>query len=245
MATLFISDLHLCASRMEKLALFKKLLSTAAIRADTLYILGDLFEGWAGDDDDTPPHGEVIKALADYTANGGRLFVMRGNRDLLLQHGFVKKTGGRLLADAVRVRLYGEDVLLMHGDTLCTEDRHYQIFRWTVNNVVIRRLFMCAPRSLRIRVWHGFRKLTETSAQQRGAYLLDVYQPTVEKVMRKYRVLRLIHGHTHRQAFHDFKIDEQPAQRIVLGDWITGDNVLVVSKSGYSSMPVGKYVQAT
>jgi UDP-2,3-diacylglucosamine hydrolase len=240
--TLFISDLHLCAERPQKLALLKKLLRGPAKNADSLYILGDLFEAWAGDDDITPPHEEIINELADYTKSGSKLYIMRGNRDYLISQKFADKTGGQLLDDETPITLNGEKVLLMHGDTLCMEDVKYQIFRGIVNNAYSRNIFMCFPYSLRTRVWHKIRSATKKSAQKKSEYLIDVSQDAVEKVMKKHDVLFLIHGHTHRQAVHEFKLDGKDATRIVLGDWIQEDSVLVSNKDGFSLLGVEEYL---
>jgi len=245
MTTLFISDLHLCAERPEKLALFKRLLQGPAKDAESLYILGDLFEAWAGDDDSTPPHGEIIAELTDYTQSGGKLFVMRGNRDYLMSKRFAEKTGGQLLDDETLITLNGEKILLMHGDTLCTEDVNYQIFRRIVNNVFSRHFFMCFPYNLRMKVWHKIRGAAKRSAERKSEYLSDVHQATVETKMKKHDVLCLIHGHTHRQAIHEFKLDGQNAERIVLGDWYLDDSVLVSNEAGLKLFTVDDYINQT
>jgi len=242
MATLFISDLHLCAERPEKLALFKKLLQGSARDAESLYILGDLFEAWAGDDDSTPPHGEIIAELTAYTQSGGKLFVMRGNRDYLMSKQFAKNTGGQLLDDETPITLNGEKILLMHGDTLCTEDVKYQVFRRIVNNVFSRNFFMCWPYKLRTKVWHKIRGAAKRSAEKKSEYLNDVHQATVEARMKKHDVLCLIHGHTHLQAIHKFTLDGQDAKRIVLGDWYQGDSVLVSNEQGLKLFAVDDYI---
>ncbi len=242
MTTLFISDLHLCAERPQKLELFKQLLRGSARDAESLYILGDLFEAWAGDDDSTPPHNEIIQELADYTQSGHQLFLMRGNRDYLMSQQFARMTGGQLLDDEIEITLNGEKTLLMHGDTLCTEDVKYQIFRRIVNNVFSRNVFMIFPYALRTKIWHKIRSATKKSSQKKSEMLVDVYQPTVEKKMRQHSVLSLIHGHTHRQAIHQFKIDGQDAKRIVLGDWIHKDSILVADATGCSLLPVDEFI---
>jgi UDP-2,3-diacylglucosamine hydrolase len=242
MTALFISDLHLCAERPEKLELFKKLLRGPARDAESLYILGDLFEAWAGDDDSTPPHGEIIAELTAYTQSGGRLFVMRGNRDYLMSKQFAKKTGGQLLDDETLITLNGKKVLLMHGDTLCTEDVKYQIFRRIVNNVFSRNFFMCWPYKLRTKVWHKIRSAAKKSAEKKSEYLSDVHQATVEIKMKNHDVLCLIHGHTHRQAIHEFKFEGQYAKRIVLGDWYEDDSILVSNEAGLKLFAVDDYI---
>lgn len=241
MTTLFISDLHLCAERPEKLELFKKLLRGPARKAESLYILGDLFETWAGDDDITLPHEEIISELSDYSESSHTFYIMRGNRDYLMSRQFTEKTGGQLLNDETLITLNGERILLMHGDTLCTEDVKYQVLRRVINNVISRKFFMCCPYNLRVKVWHKIRNATKKLAENSG-YLIDVYQPTIEKMMMKYDTLRLIHGHTHRQAVHEFKLNKQDATRIVLGDWIKGDSVLVADDNDFRLVGVDEYL---
>ena len=242
MTILFISDLHLSNERPEKLALFKTLLQGSARHAEALYILGDLFEAWAGDDDDTPPHNEIIAELAAYTNAGSKLFIMRGNRDYLISHKFAKATGGQLIADQTLINLNGENVLLMHGDTLCTEDVKYQIFRRIINNIFSRKIFMLLPFSLRAKIWHKVRAATKTSSVKKPEYIIDVFQPTVEKIMQQYNTALLIHGHTHRQAIHEFKLDGKTAKRIVLGDWYHEDSILAADENGLHMMRIQEYL---
>lgn len=242
MTTLFISDLHLCSERPQKVELFKELLRGPARKAESLYILGDLFEAWAGDDDTTPPHEDIISELADYSRSGHKLFIMRGNRDYLMSRQFTDKTGGQLLNDETQITLNGEKILLMHGDTLCTEDVKYQIFRLFVNNVFSRNFFMCFPYKLRTKVWHKIRGAAKRSAEKKSEYLNDVHQATVETKMKNHDVLCLIHGHTHRQAIHEFKLEGQDAKRIVLGDWYEDDSILVSNEDGLSLLGVEEYL---
>ncbi len=242
MTTLFISDLHLCAERPEKPELFKKLLRGPARDVDSLYILGDLFETWAGDDDSTPPHGEIIAELKAYTQSGGKFLIMRGNRDYLMSQRFAEQTGGQLLDDEVTIELNGKKVLLMHGDTLCTEDVKYKIFRRIINNVVSRNIFMQFPYALRAKIWHKIRSATKESVEKKPAYLIDIHQTTVETKMKKHGVLCLIHGHTHREAIHEFKLDGQDAKRIVLGDWYQEDSVLVADDKGFRLFGINEYL---
>ena len=223
--------------------MFIKLLQEAAGRQDALYILGDLFEAWAGDDDDTPPHPEIISALADFTRAGSSLFIMRGNRDFLLGRNFAAKTGGKLIDDPTVVELGGKKLLLMHGDTLCTGDIKYQIYRRIVNNRFTINLFLTVPFVLRRRIWHGIRGMTRGTAPGKPPSIVDVHQATVEKTMRKYRVHDLIHGHTHRQGVQEFLLDDQKARRYVLGDWYEGDSVLVASENGLRLMGVQEYLK--
>ena len=242
MYILFISDLHLCDERPDKLDLFKMLLRGPARNADALYILGDLFEAWAGDDDRTPPHPEVIAELADYTRLGGKLFIMRGNRDFLIGKLFAENTGANILSDPALIDLYGTKTLLMHGDTLCTRDVKYQVYRRIVNNKFCINIFLMVPYVLREKIWHGIRNLTRGTTARKSSGIVDVHQAAVENVMRKYAVLNLIHGHTHLEAVHEFSLDGQTARRYVLGDWYVDDSVLVVDKMSMRLQRVEEFI---
>jgi UDP-2,3-diacylglucosamine hydrolase len=242
MSVLFISDLHLGDERPDKLELFEALLRGPARKAGALYILGDLFEAWAGDDDRTPPHPEITAELAGFTRAGGRLFLMRGNRDYLLGQKFAQATGGQLLNDETTIILNGRKTLLMHGDTLCTKDVKYQLYRRIVNNRLAISLFLLVPFSIRHRIWHGIRDITRRTTARKAPYIIDVQQIAVEKTMRRHEVLDLIHGHTHRQGMHEFSLGDQPARRYVLGDWYESDCVLVADANGLRMWGVKDYL---
>ena len=242
MHTLFISDLHLSNERPDKIGLFKKLLEGPARKADALYILGDLFETWAGDDDDTPPHPDIISTLAGYTGSGHKLFVMRGNRDYLMGKDFVHKTGATSLPDQIVIDLYGSKTLLMHGDTLCTKDVKYQVFRRLFNNPFAIKLFLLVPFSIRQKIWHGVRNLTRKTTARKSPYIIDVFPPEVEKVMLASKVNILIHGHTHHEAIHEFELRGTRSRRYVLGDWYDKDSVLVANKNRLQLMRVEQYL---
>jgi len=242
MHTLFISDLHLCQERPDKLELFKRLLRGKARQSKALYILGDLFEAWAGDDDNTPPHQAIISELAEFSRTGTPLYVMRGNRDFLIGRDFARKTGGELIEDPTAIMLDERKTLLMHGDTLCTSDTSYQLYRKLANNRVSIGLFMYLPFFIRKRLWHGVRHLTKKSTRQKPPEIVDVQQVAVESVMRKYGVLTLIHGHTHREGVHPFKIDGEIAIRYVLGDWYEKDSILVANENELRLFRIGEYL---
>ncbi|MEE9552245.1 MAG: UDP-2,3-diacylglucosamine diphosphatase [Gammaproteobacteria bacterium] len=242
METLFISDLHLSSERPDKLALFKALLQGPARQANALYILGDLFEAWAGDDDDTPPHPEIISELAAYTQSGAHFYIMRGNRDYLLGKRFAQETGGEFINDPNIIELNGKRILLMHGDTLCTGDVSYQIYRRIVNNPVSICLFKMVPFSLRKKIWHDLHKLAHKTTQYKSPYITDVHQATVERTMSRHNVFDLIHGHTHKQATHEFALNGQAATRMVLGDWYDSDCVLVADNDGLQMMRIQDYL---
>ncbi len=232
MATLFISDLHLDAVRPEPLTRFHALLAGPARRAEALYILGDLFEAWIGDDDDRPPHPEVIASLADLCATGTPVYVMRGNRDFLVGARFEAETGCRLLRDPTVVDLYGEPTLLMHGDTLCTEDLEYQTFRRQVRDPRWQSGFLARPLAERAALAQKAREGSRMATQGKAEAIMDVTQEAVVETMRAHGVRQLIHGHTHRPAIHRLVLQSGEARRIVLGDWYETDSVLCLDERG-------------
>ena len=231
MTTLFISDLHLSLDRPEKLDLFYQFLQGPALTAESLYILGDLFEALVGDDDDTPPNPEILNALSSLTFSGTKLFVMAGNRDFLMGKEFEKKTGATLLQDPFVITLYGEKTLLMHGDLLCTKDIDYLQFRKMVRDTEWQNQFLAKSLSERLAIAQQMRAASKEAMQDKIPVIMDAEQETVEKYLRDNKVTRLIHGHTHRPDIHDFILDEIPARRIVLGDWYQNENVLICNKT--------------
>lgn len=239
MTTLFVSDLHLSHERPAQLELFQAFMAGPARAAGTLYILGDLVEVWAGDDDRTPPHPWLIDSLRAYTRDGGRLYVMRGNRDFLMGERFCAETGATLLDDPSEIELGGRRALIMHGDLLCTRDVSYQYYRRLVHAAWFQVLFLAIPGFLRVRIAHGFRQLTRRLGNGKPATKTDVEQQTVETVMQQHDVTLLIHGHTHRPGIHDFSLDGVPARRIVIGDWYEQDSVLVSDDQGERLVRVG------
>ncbi len=242
MHTLFISDLHLSQERPQKTALFHEFLA-AARGCDGLYILGDLFEVWLGDDDDTPPNREVLSALRDFSDGGTPLWVMRGNRDLLLNDGFHDSTGAALLPDPQRIDLYGEPTLLMHGDLLCTRDRDYQAFRSMAHEPHFQAGFLARPLAERRTIAAGFREYSVTAMQDKPAEIMDVEDGAVVTRMREAGVRRLIHGHTHRPGVHEFELDGAPVRRTVLGDWYSQESVLVCAPEGQRLLPIREFLQ--
>lgn len=227
MSTLFISDLHLTDERPETLQTFLHFLGGPARRADSLYILGDLFEAWVGDDDDGAGNTAVVSALADYTRHGTKLFFMHGNRDFLVGPDFAAATGCTLLPEYHVIDLYGSKTLLMHGDILCTDDVDYQVFRRQVRNPDWQQIFLNRSLAERRFLAKLVRNESMASTQRKSPEIMDVHPSAVTQTMQKYGVHDLIHGHTHRPAVHEFAIDGKPARRIVLGDWYDQDSVLV------------------
>lgn len=226
-STLFISDLHLDAHRPAVTRLFLDFLAGIDARQCTgLYILGDLFEAWIGDDDDNAHYQQVIAGLRAATVRGLPIWIMHGNRDFLLGDRFARATGCTLLADPSLIELDGLPTLLMHGDTLCTDDQEYLQFRNLVRNPDWQRQFLAKPLEERRRIAAGLRETSRQRTGEKQAEIMDVNPQTVRDTMRRYGVTRLIHGHTHRPAVHDMTIDELPAQRIVLGDWYEQGSLL-------------------
>lgn len=233
MATLFISDLHLCAQRPAVMTLFLDFLRGRATHADALYILGDLFEYWIGDDAVADAEfAAVIAGLRALTQSGVAVYVMHGNRDFLLGEEFTQITGCRLLPDPTLIDLYGTPVLLMHGDTLCTDDVDYQNFRRIVRDPQWIKKFLAQSRDQRNAVVRDLRATSKVAMAEKPPDIMDVNPAAVETVMRTQRVHHLIHGHTHRPAQHDLLIDGQPARRTVLGDWYEQGSVLACDARG-------------
>lgn len=233
MSTLFVSDVHLNNARANIVRAFLEFLGQKARHADALYILGDLFDEWLGDDDDNPPHAEVSDALAALAATGVPISVVHGNHDFLLGKRFVERTGCRLLGDHTVIDVYGTPTLIMHGDTLCTRDVRYQTFRRITRNAIVKKLFLSMSLASRARRVAGIRRQTRKDVALKADDIMDVTAEAVDDVMRKYGVRHLIHGHTHRPAVHEFTLDGDDATRIVLGDWYEQDSVLIWDESGY------------
>ena len=226
MSTLFISDLHLDAARPHIVELFTRFVAGDARQAEALYILGDLFESWIGDDDDSPLALQVAQSLYALKQSGIPVFFMHGNRDFLLGQNYAHRAGMTLLDDPTVVEFNGERTLLMHGDTLCTDDGAYQEFRAVVRNPDWQRQFRA--RSLSERHAFAAQARAESVKHTAGAKpeIMDVNQAAVLAAMRKHGVRTLIHGHTHRPATHCFEFDGHRAERIVLGDWYEQSSVL-------------------
>jgi UDP-2,3-diacylglucosamine hydrolase len=219
MSRLFVSDLHLDAGSPEAVDQFLDFLRTHASNAEALYILGDLFETWLGDDDPDPAKGRVCDGLRALTSNGVGCFVLHGNRDFLIGRDFCRRTGGRLLADPVVADMDGERVLLTHGDALCTDDHSYQELRSTVRTPEWQRRFLSLPVADRELLANQARAGSKQHISRAIPNIMDVNEDAVSTAYRATRVRRIIHGHTHRPGIHDIQIEGEPAQRLVLGAW--------------------------
>lgn len=237
----FISDLHLHSSRPDITRLFFDFLADEARQTSALYILGDLFEFWIGDDDNRDDYRGVIEQLQVLTSSGTPVYFMRGNRDFLLGDIFAHKTGCILIEDPTVIELFGEKVLLMHGDTLCTDDTAYQAFRSEVRSAEWQNRVLDMPVDKRIDYFQSLRETSQKSIQDKAVDIMDVNQTAVETAMKDAAVLILIHGHTHRPHIHHFELDDQPARRIVLGDWYTQGSILWCDESG-CRLEVRKYL---
>jgi UDP-2,3-diacylglucosamine hydrolase len=226
--TLFISDLHLDEARPEIIALFESFLAGEARRADALYILGDLFEAWIGDDDDAPLPARVARALKALNDSGVPIHFIAGNRDFLLGADYARRAGMTLLDDGTLASLHGTPTLLLHGDTLCTDDAAYLAFRKQVRDPAWQQQFLSQPLAARRAFAQQARNASREHTSQTAMAIMDVNQRAVESALRDAHVTRMIHGHTHRPAIHDFASGGAPAQRIVLGDWYEQGSVLRV-----------------
>lgn len=234
---LFISDLHLCSTRPEITRQFVDFLHSVAGKTDALYILGDLFEYWAGDDDlNDPRHSDIIAALSALKAAGTQVFLMHGNRDFLLGKDFAGKTGITLLPDPTPLTLYGKRVLLSHGDKLCTDDVAYQAFRQQVREPAWQSHFLAQPLVARKAQIEALRQRSEQEKSQKAESIMDVNAEAVNALLRQYDYPELlIHGHTHRPARHEIKVDGHRCERWVLGDWYEQGSCLRCDSHGCSS----------
>lgn len=233
MTTLFISDLHLDVDRPASIARFLEFMQREARHASALYILGDLFEAWIGDDDTNPGYAPIIAALADLKLVGVPCFFMHGNRDFLIGKRFTTATGCTLLAENEVVEIEGDRVLLTHGDLLCTDDKPYMALRAVVRDPAWQREFLAKPPAERRRIADDLRSKSQTAIAAKSEEIMDANQSAVEAAMRQHDVSILLHGHTHRPAVHTFSIDGQDATRIVLGAWYDQGSVVRWDENGF------------
>jgi UDP-2,3-diacylglucosamine hydrolase len=218
--TLFISDLHLCAKQPRTTQLFQHFMQRIAPGAEALYILGDLFEYWAGDDGlDDPFHQQITRALHTLAANGTSLFIMHGNRDLLMGKALAQACGATLLSDPTLIDLHGKPTLLSHGDALCTDDVAYQTYRSEVREVGWQQLFLAQPLAQRKAFIEQLRARSEDAKQYKSSEIMDVNAEAVAELLREHGYPSLIHGHTHRPGHVLHHIDGYTCERWVLGDW--------------------------
>lgn len=229
MATLFIADLHLQTEEPAITAGFLRLLQGEARQADAMYILGDLFEAWIGDDDPNPLHQQIASAIKAVVDAGVPCYFIHGNRDFLVGQRFARQSGMLLLAEEERLDLYGREVLIMHGDTLCTDDPGYLAFRAKVHTPWIQRLFLALPLLIRRRIAARMRADSKAANSSKSMDIMDVNPQAVVDVMERHHVQWLIHGHTHRPAVHELQANGQPAWRVVLGAWHSEGSMVKVT----------------
>jgi UDP-2,3-diacylglucosamine hydrolase len=217
--TLFISDLHLEESRPDITDALLAFLKDRALEIDALYILGDFFEAWVGDDEHTPLQETIAVALSEIKASGTAIYFMHGNRDFLIGKDYCSRAGAILLDDPSVVDLYGTPYLLMHGDSLCTADVEYQKFRANMRNPQWQQMILQRPLEDRKQMARQLRDISIAKNQGKEDLIMDVTLEEVMREMEAHGVQNMIHGHTHRPAEHDLTANGEPAKRIVLGDW--------------------------
>lgn len=231
MRSLFVSDLHLHDTRPQiTQAFFAFLRSLQGVEA--LYILGDFFDAWIGDDDDTPLNAEVAAELKQLSQRGTRIFIMHGNRDFLLGEAFAAQAGASMLPERCVIDLYGQPTLLLHGDELCTGDRDYIAFRSQVRSPQWQAQILAQPLAARRILAAQLREKSQAMNSLKAEDIMDVSQEEVIRVMQDAGVTRLIHGHTHRPARHSLQLGDKAAERIVLGDWHHSAWALTASADG-------------
>lgn len=238
MATLFIADLHLSAERPETLRLFLDFLAGEARQAEALYILGDLFEAWLGDDLVLPEYAPVLDALRTLSESGVDIYVMHGNRDFLLGKAFEQMSGCQLIDDPLCIDLYGTPTLLMHGDLLCSDDLPYQAMRQQLRDPAWIDAFLAKPVEERIAFARELRERSRRETGEKRESIMDVNPQTVVDTLQKHRVTRLIHGHTHRPATHSHPLAQGNATRYVLAEWKEHGTALRCTADGCTTLRV-------
>lgn len=238
MATLFASDLHLDSESPWAIDAFLAFLAGPARSADALYLLGDLFEVWVGDDDDGPDHARTCAGLKALTDAGVAVYVIHGNRDFLLGDGFVRRTGVKLLPDPVLVDLHGVPTLLSHGDVFCTEDRSYQQLRSIVRQPAWQQRFLSLPLDARRALASAARAGSKAHTGRTVPVIMDVNPDAVLRAFRATGARRLIHGHTHRPAIHPGVVDGISAERVVLAPWYEAASCVAVDADGVREVPL-------
>lgn len=230
--TLFVSDIHLDEKRSTVIDLFNQFLLKRALHADALYILGDLFEYWIGDDAPYQSYQSTFNALKKVSASNTPIYFLHGNRDFLIAESFARQTGIQLINEEHVISIHGQDILLMHGDTLCIDDIAYQRFRKKAHNKWLQWLALHLPISIRESLALRLRDTSTQATAEKPADIMDVNQSAVEAAMRRNNTKVLIHGHTHRPGIHDFEVASTTYKRAVLGDWYTQGSVISLTENG-------------
>ncbi len=234
---LFIADLHLCSEEPAITAGFLRFLAGTAREAQALYILGDLFEAWIGDDDPEPLHREIAQAIKALVDTGVPCYFIHGNRDFLLGKRFALLSGMTLLPEEKVLDLYGRRILILHGDTLCTDDAGYQAFRRRVHQPWLQRLFLALPLFMRERVAAKMRAGSKAANSSKSVAIMDVNQQAVIDALTRHQVQWMIHGHTHRPEIHPITANGKPAFRCVLGAWHTHGSMIKVTPEDVELIP--------
>lgn len=240
-AVLFIADLHLAPETPAITTRFIRFIDAVAHSAAALYILGDLFEAWIGDDDlDSPLHRQVTDALSGLNESGVALRLLHGNRDFLIGQAFCRASGAELIADPTRIELFGHTALLMHGDSLCSDDHAYQALRAQMRNPAWQAAMLARPLAERRQIARQMRMESEQAKDAKTYAIMDVNVGTVIETLRAHDCTRLIHGHTHRPGRHVLDIDDRTCERWVLPDWdATGrGGYLACTAQGCALMPL-------
>ncbi len=237
--TLFISDLHLSPDTPDATAALLRFLRETALAADALYVLGDLFEYWIGDEGLAQPFAQEVALAFRALAQGGvPVYFMHGNRDFLIGERFATASGMKLLTDPAVVDLYGTPTLLMHGDSLCIDDVEYQKFRAMVRNAAWQQAFLAKPLDERVRMAREVRGKSEQAKQVKDMTIMDVAPTAVDDAFRAHNYARMIHGHTHRPARHEHTVDGHRCERWVLADWYDHGSCLMCDASGCRAQPL-------
>jgi UDP-2,3-diacylglucosamine hydrolase len=232
--SLFISDIHLSPARPQVTRCFLAFLEQRATSAQSLYILGDLFDYWVGDDDCSAPRQQIIKSLKQLSNSGVEVFLLHGNRDFLIADQFAQQTGIRLLEDCTTINLYQHSVLLMHGDLLCTDDHQYQQFRQLSRTDEWQRKVMSKPLWLRSSLARWYRIKSALHKNKQSVEIMDVNQQTILKYAQQYQSNILIHGHTHRPGYSETPAENTAIQRYVLGEWQHSAILLSVTAQAFN-----------
>jgi UDP-2,3-diacylglucosamine hydrolase len=223
-----ISDLHLAPERPEIIQLFVRFCDEIASQCETLYILGDFVEYWLGDDDPATGLQPAFDALRKLADAGCTILFMHGNRDFLMGDLLAQRCGFKIIPDPTLIHLNDKPILLMHGDTLCTDDVDYMQFRDMVRDENFQKKFLAKSLSERQQIARSLRESSKEATAQKKPEIMDVNQQAVENIMRQHKVQLLVHGHTHRPAIHTLSIQDAPCKRIVLGDWYETGSYLVL-----------------
>jgi len=233
MPILFISDLHLSADRPDITQAFHYLLNEIAPQSEAVYILGDLFEVWLGDDLVLPEYHDSIAEIRKLTEKNIPVYIMRGNRDFLFGPQFESASGATLIDDPTIIDLYGTSTLLMHGDTLCTDDIKYQEFRTMVRNPAFQNDFLSKTPEQRIAIAKQLRDTSKSETNSKSEEIMDVNSDAVLSAFTEHKIQNMIHGHTHRPKIHELNANDLPATRIVLNDWYDSGFVLIYSENNF------------